>query len=51
MIDAHVYLNHDGDWMVSLCIAGMQFDCAGPFDDEIEAIQMAQRAERELEAA
>lgn len=43
MIDAHVYKNPDGEYMVSLRLAGEQFDEAGPFDDETDAVQMAQR--------
>ena len=42
-MDAHVYLNAAGEWMVSLRLFDKQVDEAGPFEDETDAVMAAQR--------
>lgn len=42
-MDAHVYLDRDGSWMISLRCAGLEVDEAGPFDDEADALLASER--------
>lgn len=43
-MDAHPFINNEGEWMVSLRMAGCEVEVAGPFDDEHEAYEMADRS-------
>jgi len=43
-MDAHVFVDGDGNHMVSLRIAEEEIEVAGPFDDFSEALAMAQRS-------
>lgn len=42
-MDAHVFRRH-GEWFVSLRLAGVELDVAGPFEDEFDANEAAIRA-------
>lgn len=42
-MDAHVFLNGDNEWFISLRCAGIEVDTAGPFDDETDALLAAER--------
>lgn len=46
-MNAHVY-RMNGEWFVSLRLAGEEFDVAGPFDDELDATEMACRVGGEV---
>lgn len=42
-MDAHVYLDGNGNHMISLRVGEMVVDEAGPFDDETDAVMAARR--------